>query len=372
MLSAILIVLIGLVLIAWFTQVIRLLDFVVVNGRSVIEFLGVTMLLLPLIVALIMPTALFFATIFVLDRMNGDSELAIISAAGVSRWWLLRPFLAASAIAVAAALVATLVVQPGAMRELRQRQLEIRSDLMSSLIDEGQFSSPRHGLMIHVKGKGDEGELAGIIFEDSRVPEAPVTYLARVGRLVKQAGAVYLLLTDGTVVRTDPGRPTVSLVHFDAYSLSLSGFFEEFGGGGLKPQEMYLGELLSADATSELDADSPQRLHGEAHGRLSNPLYTLVAMLIAFAALCDPRTTRRGRVWAIVIAALVAGAVRVAGFVLVSAAGKSAAFVLPLYAIPLAAIACTVAFMALRDRSRGTASQPPFAAGRRDLVARST
>jgi lipopolysaccharide export system permease protein len=348
-LAATALVLATLVLMGWFTQVVTLLDFVVVNGRSLLEFLGVTVLLVPLIVALIMPTALFVATIFVLDRMSADSELAVIGSAGISRWGLLRPFLVACAAAVVVALVSSLLLQPMAMAELRKKKSEIRADVMATLIDEGQFSAPRHGLMIHVKGKAPDGDLTGIIFEDSRNADRPVTYLASRARLVTVGAQVFLLLTDGSVVRGHVDHPTVELVHFEQYSLDLSGFFEDTSTERLRAGEMYLGELFNPPADRAFAPADPLGMRAEAHNRLSNPFYCLAAVIIAFAALARPRTSRSSRVWAIVAATVLASAVRIGGIVLVSAAGRSGAFVVPLYALPVAASITALAFMVMRD-----------------------
>ena len=58
-------------------------------------FLTVTGLSLPTLVTVIAPVALFIATIYTLNRLNGDSELIVMSAAGMAPQRLLRPFLGA-------------------------------------------------------------------------------------------------------------------------------------------------------------------------------------------------------------------------------------------------------------------------------------
>ncbi len=359
LLITMLVVLLGLVMVAWFTQIIRLLDIVVVNGRSVVEFLGITLLLMPLIIAIIMPTALFIATVFVLNRMNADSELAVISAAGISRWRLLRPFMVASIAAIAVALIATVVLQPVALNKMRLKQAEVRSDLMSNVITEGQFVAPAHGLMAHVRSKSDSGELLGVIFEDRRTPDAPTTYLARTARLVERDGQTFMFLTDGSALRAHKDRSAVDLVHFNEYSLNLSSFFSQRVSSGPRPEEMTISALMDPD--NLFAAQNPLRLSAELNRRLSNPLYTLVAMLIAFAALCEPRTARKNRIWAIVIATMLGGVVRVLGFVLVTSSGRIVGLSPFIYAVPLICMVGTLAFMNLHHRRAFIASRsaPP-------------
>ena len=52
----------------------------------------VTGLSLPALVTVISPVALFIATIYTLNRLNSNSELIVMSAAGVPPTHLLRPF----------------------------------------------------------------------------------------------------------------------------------------------------------------------------------------------------------------------------------------------------------------------------------------
>lgn len=353
------VVLVALVTIAWVSQIIRLLDFVVVNGRSFFEFIGITMLFVPMIIAVIMPTAIFVSTVFVLDRMNGDSELTVIGAAGISRWRLLRPFLAASAISIAFSLVANIFIQPLAMNSLREKQAEIRSDIMSSLIDVGQFTSPHHGLMIHVKERTNDGELKGIIFKDTRTPLQPITYLSSSARLIERGETAFLHLIEGSVLRNRGDGSNVDLVHFEEYTLNLLSFFEKYSLGSRRPHEMYINELFYPSKNNSFAKEHPLALLAEAHNRLSNPLYSLVALLIAFAILCDPRTTRTSRVYSIVTATILVSIIRVSGIFFVSLAGNLSLYIIPLYAIPIIAIACTIYYMIAKDRCLRTIPLTP-------------
>ena len=51
-----------------------------------------TLLTLPSLMALIAPNALLMAALYTLDRMNGDSELIVMTAAGAPIWKIGAPF----------------------------------------------------------------------------------------------------------------------------------------------------------------------------------------------------------------------------------------------------------------------------------------
>ena len=74
----------------WLTQVLRRFDLLATQGQSLMIFLTVTGLALPMLMLVIAPIALFIAVVFTLNRLNADSELIVMSAAGVSRWQIFR------------------------------------------------------------------------------------------------------------------------------------------------------------------------------------------------------------------------------------------------------------------------------------------
>ncbi len=73
------------------------------------------------------------------------------------------------------------------------------------------------------------------------------------------------------------------------------------------------------------------------HDRLTNPLYPLATLAIAFAALGSARTTRQGRGQAIFGAVVALVIMRIAGFAAASFAVRSPAGVPLMYAVPLLA-----------------------------------
>ncbi|MDP3547660.1 MAG: LptF/LptG family permease, partial [Phreatobacter sp.] len=82
-----------LTLVVWITQVLRQLDLVTNSGQTIALFFLMTSLGIPVLVALIAPIALFIAIVQTLNKLNGDSELIVMSAAGVSPARLARPLM---------------------------------------------------------------------------------------------------------------------------------------------------------------------------------------------------------------------------------------------------------------------------------------
>src|ERR1700729_3791045 len=85
-----LVVLTGVV---WVTQALRQIDLITSKGQAILLFLLITALALPSLIAIIAPVALFAGVLYCLNKLNGDSELVVMSASGVSPGRLLRPFI---------------------------------------------------------------------------------------------------------------------------------------------------------------------------------------------------------------------------------------------------------------------------------------
>ena len=83
-----LVVLTGVV---WVTQALRQIDLITSKGQTILIFLMITGLALPSLVAIIAPVALFAGILYTLNKLNGDSELVVMAASGVSPIRLLRP-----------------------------------------------------------------------------------------------------------------------------------------------------------------------------------------------------------------------------------------------------------------------------------------
>src|SRR5262245_51626745 len=118
-LGAFLIVLISLTAVIWVTQALRDIDIMTSQGQSILVFVGITSLLIPMLILLIAPIALLIAVAHVLNKMSNDSEIIVMNAAGMSPWILFRPFMAA---AIVVSLLVAAISAYFAPKRLRDRK----------------------------------------------------------------------------------------------------------------------------------------------------------------------------------------------------------------------------------------------------------
>ncbi|WP_112662971.1 LPS export ABC transporter permease LptF [Microvirga flavescens] len=329
--------LIALTGVIWITQALRELDLLTAKGQTIMVFLTVTGLSLPALITVISPVALFIATIYALNKLNSDSELIVMSAAGMPPRRLLKPFFALSAFVCVIVGFMTIYVMPASFQEMRDLVTKIRADFVSNMVKEGQFTTLDNGITFHFREKSGDA-LLGIFMQDMRDKEKPVVYLAERGQAVEADGQSYLVLEKGSVHRKEANSKDTSIVAFERYAVDLSAFNQDGGDVVYKPRERSTMQLFSPDRNEFYYQFQSGRFRSELHDRLSSWLYPLAMMMIAFAALGDAQTTRQGRGLAIATAVVGVVVLRIAGFAASSAAIRTPWALIGVYGAPILAI----------------------------------
>jgi lipopolysaccharide export system permease protein len=329
--------LIALTGVIWITQALRELDLLTGKGQTLFIFFTVTALSLPALINVISPVALFLATIYTLNKLNGDSELIVMSAAGMPPRRLLRPFIALATFICLVVGMISVYIMPASLQEMRNLITKIRADFVATMAKEGQFITLENGVTFHYRERSGDA-LLGIFMEDQRVKDKSIVYLAERGQTVESNGQAYLVLEKGSVQRKEPKSRDSSIVAFERYAVDLSAFNREDGDVVYKPRERSTMQLMFPNKDEPIYKLQEGRFRAELHERLSSLLYPLAMMMIAFAALGDARTTRQGR--GLAVAAAVTGVVilRILGFAASSALVRSPAAVVWVYGAPLATI----------------------------------
>ncbi|MBV8792835.1 MAG: LptF/LptG family permease, partial [Pseudolabrys sp.] len=311
-----LVILISLTAVIWITQALRDIDLLTNQGQSFFVFVGITGLIIPLLVLVIAPIALFIAATHTLNKLSTDSEIIVMNAAGISPWLLFRAFVPVTIVVSLLVAATSAYFAPKGLRMLRDWLTAVRANVVSSVVQPGRFVTIESGVTMHIRARLPSGQLLGVFLDDRRSPEERVTTLADVGDLLENESGTFLILRSGTVQRYQAGRRDPSFVVFDRYALDLSGFGNT-GPAAVKYsiRERYLWQLIWPDPADPWLSEQPGQFRAEMHDRLLAPLYPIAFIVIAFAYLGQPRTTRQSRTTSLVGALGVMALVRLLGFV---------------------------------------------------------
>jgi lipopolysaccharide export system permease protein len=339
--NAFLVILLTLTIVVWLATALKELNLITSQGQGIVLFFQMTMLSLPSLMALIAPNAMLMAALYTLDRMNGDSELIVMTASGAPIWRIGAPLLVLASLVSVSILLANLFLTPASMRALRSFVTQVRADLISQVLQPGRFSSPENGLTFHIRDRSMSGDLLGLLVHDERDGKQVMSYLAERGRIITNDEGSYLVMFEGYVHRynSDDADKNVQIVAFDQNMLDISEFSpKDNAGKDLRPREQYISDLISPDMNNKATQHNYGQIRSELHERLSTPLYPLVFVFVAIALLGHARTTRESRWAQILLAFGIALGLRVAGLVAGNLVALNAWAVPLVYAIPLGAI----------------------------------
>jgi len=350
--GALLLILLSLTGVVWIALALRQLNVITSQGQDALTFLKMTTLALPNLMALIAPIALLIATIHTLNRLNGDSELIVMTASGATVWSVGKPLIVLALIVSVAVSLSNHLVMPWSLRLLSFHVTQARTDLISQVMQPGRFSSPETNLTFHIRDRAFNGDLLGLVMHDGRNPKEISTYLAEKGVIVKADDSAFLVMTAGHILRRSDPKGPAQIIAFDQYAVDLNRFEAKGSQNELRPRERYFDELVRPDAKDTLAKREPGQLRAELHERFSNPLYPVAFVMLALAFVGLAQSTRQNRVQSIVVGFVAAMAVRLVGMAMTNVVVKSAAMAVVLYALPIAATLAALLILHYGGRPR--------------------
>lgn len=277
--------------IIWLTQALRFIDFIVDRGLSFVSFLALTLMLVPSLMLFVVPFAMLCSVLFVYYRLMMDSELLVLSGAGLSRLQVARPAINVAIGATLLCYLISLYLLPVSYREFKNMQSFLHDNYASLLLQEDVFNSPIDGLTVYIHDRDKSGILHGIIVHDSRdTKKPPVTMMAEQGKLLQTPQGPRFMLYNGSRQEVENGK--LSFLNFDQYTLDISFYAAAEGARERQPEEMFLWELLYPKGATAAEA---ARLLAEGNNRLSWPLFPLALTMLSMAVLLTGQFNRRGQ-----------------------------------------------------------------------------
>jgi lipopolysaccharide export system permease protein len=283
-----------LCLIFWLAKASTLLDFIINKGLDFGFFLYMSVLILPRLLIIILPIATFATILFAYYRLNADSELVVMRAAGISPFALARPGLTVGLLVSVAMGSLTFYLLPASYRQFKDEEYMIRSKLGAIFLQEGAFNTVAPGITVFVHKRGSDQELRGIMLHDNRNREKPQTWLAERGALVSTKSGPRAVLVNGNRQQVDRQQGKFSMLFFDQTTLDVGGSPGKKDVRWREPRERFLKDLFAPRDTA---TDSPyyNDLIAEGHNRLVQPLLPLTCAVVTMAILLGGGYNRRGQ-----------------------------------------------------------------------------
>lgn len=235
---------------------------------------------------LILPLALLLGLQLAVGRLYRDSEMHVLTAAGVGPLRMLRPLLLVVAPVLIAIAACSLWLGPWANRLARGMVIEANKNLLVAGLEPGRFTPMANGGVAYAGEMSSDGtKLARVFIFRERGDRMDVA-TARSGELYRDQGARVLALLDGFRVEGPLAGQDLDyrLMHYARNEMQLPAPDDQRRMDD--PAFKTLGELLA-------DPAAPAR--AELHWRIAPPLLALAFALMALPlARSSPRQSRHG------------------------------------------------------------------------------
>ena len=274
---------------AWMMQILTMLKFLIQYGVNIWGFLGLTSMMLPFIMSIIMPFAIFIAVMFIYNRMISDREVTVMASAGISPMQLARPAIGLAAIVMGLHLTLNLWAVPTTQVKFYDTQWEMRYGLAHLKLQESAFTQMAKGLVVFVE-KVSGHDLSNFSLFDTRSPNASMTISAEKGKLVNTARGLSLIMTGGNIQYRDE---TFTVGTFDSFDMDMN-VSDRGGSAAFKVRRIPTSELLAAAREREnLGPRERKMIITEMATRFLGPVMDMILVLIATTMLLKSSLLRR-------------------------------------------------------------------------------
>ncbi len=276
-------------------KMLRLFDFVAVEGGPVGVVFKMLGALIPEYASLAIPLGLLLGILFAFRKLATTSELDVLQAVGMGYGRLLRVPYAIAAILVAVNVALVFYVQPVSRYYYAQLEYELRSGALGASIKVGEFTAIADRMALRIEESEDNGrQLNGIFARVANAKGQVLSISARQGTFLATTDSpdtIILRLSDGTIVQDMGGEgQTPRVLSFTRHDLPIDlPRIEEFRARGDAEREYILPELLRigwSDVAAEEKRDASQ---ASFHFRLVEVVMMALMPLLAVALAVPPK-----------------------------------------------------------------------------------
>jgi lipopolysaccharide export system permease protein len=262
-------------------QMLRLFDFVAVEGGPIAVVFKMLGALIPEYASLAIPLGLLLGVLFAFRKLATSSELDTMRAVGLSYVRLLRVPYAITLVLIAVNVALVFYIQPVSRYYYEQMEYELRSGALGASIKVGEFTTLADRMALRIEKSEDDGQrLMGIFARIANDRNQVLSISAREGTFMATTDdpdTIILRLTQGTIVQ-DTGSETPRVLSFSRHDLPIDlPAIEEFRARGDGSREYILPELLRIGWT---DSSSTKAERDATQATFNYRLVEIVMMLL--------------------------------------------------------------------------------------------
>lgn len=272
---------------AWMMQIMSMMKFLLNYGVELSSFLGLTVLMIPFIMSIIVPFVTFIAIIFVYNKLISDNEITVMAATGLSPRQIARPAITLAAVLTVLHLVLNLWIVPQTQAVFYSTQWNLRYGLAHMKLQESAFTQITDGLVVYVD-KVSGHDLSQVMLSDMRDEDAPITIFAEKGKLVSTARGLSIVMTNGSL---QAAGDTLTTGTFDSFDMDLNVADKE-GETSFRVRRVPTDDLIEYILNSPTEKQHKMVL-AELSSRFLGPMMNMILAMLCTLILLKTSLLRR-------------------------------------------------------------------------------
>lgn len=282
-------------------QALRLTEFVLIHGVKLTTIAQMMAYLSTSFLPVLFPMSLLFTVLLTYGRLSADSEVVAFRAVGLHITAIIAPALILSVLVAILSLQTSFHIAPWGNRQFETLITVLGSSKPAVTLKEGTFSEGFFDLVVYAnKVDSKNGSLQQVFIYDERKPDAPVTVIAREGKLMFEAkdltrtqNRAALRLEDGDIHSSTKDRHTK--VQFSSLDIFLSDPTQE-QKLSRSPPSMTMDEINSTIKDPKTLPDKKRELETEIHKRTALGFACILFALIGvgLGTVTNRRNSRGG------------------------------------------------------------------------------
>lgn len=249
-----------------------------------LEDLDVLLLALVPLAVFVLPMALIFGVLMVLEKLSTESEIIAMQACGIRLRTLYAPFLAAAVVCLVLHAGISTFLGPLSMQKIQQRLVEKAPEKIYSFIEEREFVDTFTGVTLYVESVNQVArQLNNVYIETGGNGRTIVS--AEKGTIDFSDSGIVMRLTDGSVFM-ESGQ-NLRYITFEEYFFTLEADFR-------RELRIRAADALTQPELADLIEETPKpKLIKEYHNRYAFPVINIILALVGMQfGIQRPRSPR--------------------------------------------------------------------------------
>ena len=272
---------------AWMVQIMSMMKFLMNYGVELTNFLGLTMMMVPFILSIIVPFVTFISILFVYNKMIGDNEIVVMMASGYSPARIAKPALILAGILTAIHMILNIWIVPVTQAKFYDTQWNLRYGLAHMKLQESAFTEMSHGLVVYVDRVSGH-DLNQVMLSDTRSSNSEMIIFAKNGKLVNTMRGLSIVMTDGSLQTQGSGKV---IGNFEKFDMDLS-ITEKNNNSAFKARRMPTAALFQT-TNEQLSIKQQKTVMTEICNRILGPLMNFILAVLCVTILLRSSLLRR-------------------------------------------------------------------------------